>query len=352
MGTDLLEHLDPVLHLRGLRGRVAEPVDEHLDARHLLVLPALRVAQALEALVALDEVLRVVAVVVDERAQVDVGDAVHDGVQEEAVVRDQDHRVRVVVQVLLEPVAGVEIEVIGRFVEQEQVGLRQQQLGQRDAHLPAARERRRRLVVVGGAEPEAPQHRVDLQVDGVAVVEPEAVLQIAVAMQHRLVLALGHGGVCQAVLDRLQFPADVQQPLEGERRFFVQRVPLVDQAVLGQVPHAQAGRLRDDPAVGLVEVREDAKQRRLARAIRPAEPHDLAVGHLPGDVLEEDAGAERLGDRRELDHGVRDCPSCRAREGISAAPGPPNILPVYYSDRRPARFRPGNSPLPEWVRVL
>ena len=70
-----------------------------------------------------------------------VGDARHDGVEEVAVVRDEDHGVRVRAQVLLEPVAGVEVEMVGGLVEQQQVGPAEQQLGQRDAHLPAARER-------------------------------------------------------------------------------------------------------------------------------------------------------------------------------------------------------------------
>ena len=138
---DLLEHLDAALHLRRLRRLVAEAVDEHLDARDFFVLLALGLAQRLDARVVLDEVVAVVAEVVGQRAQRQVGDARDDGVEEEAIVRDEDHRVRIGVEVLLEPVARFEIEVVGRLVEQQQVRLAEQQLGQRDAHLPAAGER-------------------------------------------------------------------------------------------------------------------------------------------------------------------------------------------------------------------
>ena len=120
----LLEHLDPALHLRRLGRLVAEPIDEHLDARDLFVLLALGLAQRLDALVVLDEVAAVVAVVVGQRAQRQIGDARDDGVEEEAIVRDEDHRVRVGVQILLEPVARLEIEMVGRLVEQQQVRLR------------------------------------------------------------------------------------------------------------------------------------------------------------------------------------------------------------------------------------
>ena len=93
------------------------------------------------ARVMLDQVPAVVADVVGERPQRQVGDARDDRVEEEAVVGHQDDGVRIGVQILLEPVARFEVEVIGRLVEQQQVRLAQQQLGERDAHLPAAGER-------------------------------------------------------------------------------------------------------------------------------------------------------------------------------------------------------------------
>ena len=184
----LLEHLDPALHLRRLGRLVAEAVDEHLDARDFFVLFALGLAHRLDPLVVLGEVAAVVGVVVGQRPQREIGDAGDDGVEKIAIVRDQDHRVRVGVEVLLEPVARLEIEMVGRLVEQQQVGLAEQQLRQRDPHLPAAGEGFGRPFEVSRLEAEATEHRRRLQLDAVAVAEPEAVLQVAVAMQHRLVL--------------------------------------------------------------------------------------------------------------------------------------------------------------------
>jgi len=55
-------------------------------------------------------------------------------------VGHEDDGERVGVQVFLEPVARFEIEMVRRLVEQQQVRLAEQQLGERDAHLPAAGE--------------------------------------------------------------------------------------------------------------------------------------------------------------------------------------------------------------------
>jgi hypothetical protein len=63
---------------------------------------------------------------------------IHRHVEKIAVVRDEHEGKRILQQILLQPVAGFEIEVVGGLVEQQQVGLFEQQLGERDAHLPAA----------------------------------------------------------------------------------------------------------------------------------------------------------------------------------------------------------------------
>ncbi len=58
--------------------------------------------------------------------------------------------------------------MVGGLVEEEEVGLGEQQPGQRDAHLPATAEGVAGLVPVLGAEPQAVQHPADALVDGEA----------------------------------------------------------------------------------------------------------------------------------------------------------------------------------------
>ena len=154
---DLVELLDPALDLLGLGGLVAEAVDEDLGLLDLLALPAVRLAQALHPRGVLGDVVRVVAVVVGEGLEPDLGDALDGGVEEVAVVRDEHDRARVVGEVLLEPVARRQVEVVRRLVHQQQVGPREQQLGEGDAHLPAARELLGPSLLVGEREAEALQ---------------------------------------------------------------------------------------------------------------------------------------------------------------------------------------------------
>ena len=104
-------------------------------------------------------------------------------------------------EILLEPVPRFEIEMVRRLVEQQQRRPAEQQLRQRKPHLPPARQRIGRLLerLVGEAEPA--KHRRDLQIDAVSLFDAEAILQRAVALEHRIVLFLRHRCVAEPLLD-------------------------------------------------------------------------------------------------------------------------------------------------------
>ena len=71
-------------------------------------------------------------------ATVDLADPLGHVVEEVAVVRDGEHGALVVVKVVLEPQHRLGIEMVGRLIEQQQVGLLEQELAQRDAPALAA----------------------------------------------------------------------------------------------------------------------------------------------------------------------------------------------------------------------
>ncbi len=77
--------------------------------------------------------------------------------------------------------------MIGRLVEQQHVGLFEQQLGERDAHLPAAGEFLGAAGPIFLAKSESVEHRADLRLDRVAV----AIAKLGVDVME----AVGGGGV-------------------------------------------------------------------------------------------------------------------------------------------------------------
>ena len=83
--------------------------------------------------------LGVVALPRNAAAAVELEDPAGDVVEEVAVVGDDEDGARIVAQVALEPQHRFGIEVVGRLVEQQKLGLLQQQPAQRDAAALAAR---------------------------------------------------------------------------------------------------------------------------------------------------------------------------------------------------------------------
>ena len=204
---DLLEHLDAALHLRRLRRLIAEAADECLDALNLLVLAALGLAQPLEPRVALDQVLRVVAVVVGDRLERQVGDARHDRVEEVAVVGHDDDGVRD--SRPGSPRASCARRGRGDWSARRAAAGRARSSSSlasasRICHPP---ERCSAMSPkVSGSKPSPASTDADLEVHLVPVGDAKLVLQLGVAMEDGLVLRLGLRRVGQPLLESRASP--------------------------------------------------------------------------------------------------------------------------------------------------
>ena len=114
---DFFEFFDAGLHLFRFRRLIAEAVDEGFESVDAVTLVLVRVHQLGAAFFFLRDVFFVVAVV-DVHALIPQLDGLVDGdVEEVAIVRDEYVGVGVVVEVVFEPVAGFQVEVVGGLVE-------------------------------------------------------------------------------------------------------------------------------------------------------------------------------------------------------------------------------------------
>ena len=141
----------------------------------------------------------VVALVRDQPAAVDLGDPLRHVVQEVPVVGDGQHGAGVVGQELLEPEHRFGVQVVGRLVEQQQVGRGEQQLAQGDPPLLAAGEHRD--VGVRGWAAQRVHGLLELRVEvpGVGVVD--VLLQLAHLLDE-LVAVVGRQQVTDLVVPR------------------------------------------------------------------------------------------------------------------------------------------------------
>jgi hypothetical protein len=138
-----LQALQAALRLARLGGLGAKALDEGADAADLAVLARRGGELLLELERARLLVARIAAVVEPQPAAAlgarqDGERAVADPIEEVAVVRHDDQRAGVGAQPPLQPQDGVEVEVVGRLVEQQQVRGHDERAREIEAHAEAA----------------------------------------------------------------------------------------------------------------------------------------------------------------------------------------------------------------------
>ena len=168
--------------------------------------------------------------------------------------------------------------MVGRLVEQEQIGLDEERTRELEATALTARQRFHvaHEIVVG--EPEVGCERPGARLDGIAAVLGVARLELAVAGERALGVELGS--------ERVELRADGEELGEREE----QRIP--DRALAGEllrlleVGDAHTARPRDRAPVHLQGAVEEPQQRRFSRAVRPHEADPIARVHLQGEPRE------------------------------------------------------------------
>ena len=216
-------------------------------------------------------------------AAVEFEDPAGDVVEEVAIVGHRDDGARVLLEEVLEPAHRFGVEVVGRLVEQQHVGLRQQQLAERDAAAFAARDLRDVRVPRRQAQRVGRDFELALEVVAVGRLddgfEPRLfggdLVEVGIGFGVRGIDRVEPG---QRVLDVLRRVFDVAAHVLGrvELRFLRQEADL------------DAG-LRPRLAFELlVDARHDPQQRGLAGAVQ-AEHADLgAREEAQGDVAQDD----------------------------------------------------------------
>ncbi|MNZ39227.1 hypothetical protein D3C78_567160 [compost metagenome] len=224
---------------------------------------------------------RVVAFVRDAGAAVQFQDPAGNVVEEVTVVGNRYHGAREVVQEALQPGHRVGVQVVGRFVQQQHVGRRQQQAAQRHAALLATGEvldlrfPGRQAQGVGG------DFQLTLEVVAVAGLEDGFELGLFGGELVEVGIRLGVGSV-----DLVQARLGVLDHADRFLDHFTHGLGWVQLRFLWQVTHVDVGHRTGFAVEFLVDARHDPQQGRFTGAVQ-AEHADLgAREERQGNVLE------------------------------------------------------------------
>ena len=266
-----LQRLDPALRLLRLRGLRAKAIDERLQVRDLPLLLGIRSLLQRERQRTLALELRVIAGVEVQLARVDVDDLPDDAVEKVAIVRDEQQRPRISREPVLQPQHGVQVEVVGRLVQQQQVRTAHQRLCEIQAHPPAAGKTRDGIAVPLFGDTQAREQRRGAGARTVAAYVVEAVVQFCERFAAMCGVAF-RGGQCG--LDLAQFAVAVEHEVDGRRGH--------RERLLRDMRDRPRRRQRDRSRVGKEFLAHGGEQARLAAAVR-ADQADL-VPWVHGEV--------------------------------------------------------------------
>ena len=198
--------------------------------------------------------------------------------QERAVVGDQQHRAGVVGQESLHPFDRVDVQVVGRLVEEQHLGRCDQRARQQHPAAPAARQAVHGSI---GRQLQPRQHHLDPLFQPPAVALFQLVLQPSHLVQRRgAAVCHLHRRVVVGRDQRAQPPQALGHHVEdtGWR---------IERDILIQPRAAKARRPPDGAPVGLQFSAGDAQQRGFAAAVAPNQRNAFAGLELQRDVIEQ-----------------------------------------------------------------
>ncbi|OQA94329.1 MAG: hypothetical protein BWY25_02829 [Chloroflexi bacterium ADurb.Bin222] len=205
----------------------------------------------------------------------------------------EEQRTIPVCQRLFEPFQRLRIEVIGRFIADQQVGTFEQQAREQGAGLLPAAAMRQGHVPQIAVEAEAREHLLDAELVFVAARELEGFLQAAVALQ----LLIRDGAVCHRLLQAAELGSLRFEGREDSAHLLVHGVRRIGESrhgILLQVADAGLACHEDGAGAGLGGADQDAQQRGLADAVGTDEADFRAVRNAAAQPGKDIGAAKRL----------------------------------------------------------
>ena len=264
----LVELFHAALHHGGFVGRGTEAVDEALCLRNLALLVGGGTLELLAARSAFAHEERVVAVVKIHPALLKGEGAVGQIVEQPAVVADENDGARISVEIFLKPDHGFDVEMVGRFIQQQHAWLREQEFRQGNAHLPAAAEFVGETVEIRARKPKPREHALDARLHFCQVVMFQPDLQIAISLQRVGILRRVMMVHTQRLIRLIELALQFQRVFKCRLCLRHQGAAFDLHAFLRKIADLHGLGLDDAPLVLMLDARDDFHQRAFAGAVR------------------------------------------------------------------------------------
>ena len=284
----LLQLLDFLLHLHGLRGLIAEALNERPHVLHFLLLVLIGAQLLFAALLSQHDILVVFHLIVDDLTAGDFQRAIGHIIYKGAVVAHQHHRRCTLRKELLQPLDALNVEMIRGLVEQQHVGTAKQNLRQLNTHAPTAGELAGRTIEVGAQEAKTHQRAFYLCLITFAAEHQVALVLLRESLdESHIVIALVVGAFAKFTFHTVNALLHARGVAESFARL------LLHGGIVGQLHHlrqiANGGVVRNayHATRRLLLTTQNLQQRRLAGSVLAHKCNAVAVVHHEACLAEQ-----------------------------------------------------------------
>lgn len=207
-----------------------------------------------------------------------------DPVEEVAVVADQDHRPPAVHQIVFQPLGGGDVQVVCRFVEQQDIWRPQEQPGEEQPVLLSAAEGLCWLVVLGPVESEPREDLVDPVVD-LKSVQPLQFVLDGVESFLQFCQFVG-GGRRHLVGDLVRFRLQSEDRVQSLAGLVEERAAGGEFRVLLEELDPDVAGNRQFPCIGVVLAGQNPQESGLSRSVRPDQADPFARPDVEGGLVQ------------------------------------------------------------------
>ena len=199
---------------------------------------------------------------------------------------DGDDRSLVLLEMLLQPVDRLSVEVVGRLVEQQHIGLLQEQTAESHTAALTTREMLHRLV--GWRTAQGIHGTFEFRVHVPCVGGVDDVLQLSLTGHQavHLVGILVVFGQSELLVDLVVFAQGVVDMLHALHDVLLHRLRVVERRVLRQVAHAVARAPHHLSLILLVQSSDNLHERRLTGTVQTDDAYLRPIEKAEIDVLE------------------------------------------------------------------
>ena len=208
-------------------------------------------------------------------------------------MRNQDHSAGPLHEILFQPLDTLDVEVVGGLVEQQHIGLPQQEFRQFNTHTPATAQLAGRAVKLGALEAQTEERTFHLSMEIQTTHHLEVLFGTCVTIyEGQIIFALVVSTLGHLSIHPVDIGLQVANMVKGQQRLLHHRTFVGQLHHLRKITNRRITRNSHDTLCGRLLSSYDFQECRFPRTVLARQRYAVAISHDKTHVREQRTGTE------------------------------------------------------------